>query len=361
LFDGRFRKGVDRAVRPIGTALVRTGLAPDHLTAFGLALSVPTAFAIATGHLGLGLALLIFSAVPDLLDGALAKASQRSTVRGAFLDSVCDRVTDTFVLGGIAWYLQSRYGGHAAMLPFAVLGASVLISYLRAKAESLGFDAKGGIMERAERIVVLCVGLAFSVLLVPLLWVMLALTLLTAGQRFAKVWRQATLAEGLGSARRRAAAIEHAEAGADHASAGVGPLVSVDHHAPAAQAAVPLLDPLPADAMATRAAAAPMADAPMADAPMADAPAAVTPAVETPEPETPAVVPERPEVVPSIQPVAARWRAWRESTGWVPRNERYTHGYRRDGAGERWRERRLARKQEFPVESGRRRRGSRRP
>jgi CDP-diacylglycerol--glycerol-3-phosphate 3-phosphatidyltransferase len=194
LFDGRFRTGVDRAVKPLGNALRSTGLSPDHLTAFGLLLSVPTALVIGSGHLFIGLLLVIFSAVPDLLDGALAKASGRSSVRGAFFDSVCDRVTDTLVLGGVAWYLQDLHHGHAFLLPFAILGASLLISYERAKAESLGFDAKGGLMERAERVIVLCAGLAFSVVLVPLLWVMLALTLITAGQRFVKVWRQATVA-----------------------------------------------------------------------------------------------------------------------------------------------------------------------
>ena len=74
----------------------------------------------------------------------------RATVRGAFLDSVCDRVTDALVLGGVAWYLQDRHHGHAFMLPFAVLGASLLISYERAKAESLGFEAKGGLRPRAQ-------------------------------------------------------------------------------------------------------------------------------------------------------------------------------------------------------------------
>jgi CDP-diacylglycerol--glycerol-3-phosphate 3-phosphatidyltransferase len=192
VFDGRFRAGVDRVVIPAGSALQRTGLSPDHLTAFGLLLSIPTALAIGSGHLWVGLALLVGAAVPDLLDGALAKASGRTSVRGAFFDSVCDRVTDTFVLGGIAWYLQDRDHGHAAILPLAVLGASLLISYERAKAESLGFNAKGGLMERAERIVVLCIGLAFNVVLVPVLWVMLGLTLFTAVQRFVKVWRQAS-------------------------------------------------------------------------------------------------------------------------------------------------------------------------
>lgn len=194
MFDGRFRTGVDRATKPVGTALRRTGLSPDHLTALGLVLAVPTAIVIASGHLWIGLILLVASAVPDLLDGALAKASGRASVRGAFFDSVADRVTDGLVLSGVAWYLQSTRHGHLFLLPMAVLAASLLISYERAKAESLGFDAKGGLMERAERIIVLCVGLLLGFLLVPLLWVMLALTLVTAGQRFVKVWRQATIA-----------------------------------------------------------------------------------------------------------------------------------------------------------------------
>jgi CDP-diacylglycerol--glycerol-3-phosphate 3-phosphatidyltransferase len=73
----------------------------------------------------------------------------------------------------------------------AVLALSMLITYERARAESLGFQARGGLMERAERLVLLGVGLAFDIL-VPMLWVMLALTAITAIQRFVKVWRQAT-------------------------------------------------------------------------------------------------------------------------------------------------------------------------
>jgi CDP-diacylglycerol--glycerol-3-phosphate 3-phosphatidyltransferase len=202
VFDGRFRSRVDQGVSPIGTALGRTGLSPDHLTALGLFMAVPAALAIGTGRLGLGLILLIVSAVPDLLDGALAKANGTASKRGAFFDSVADRVTDALILGGIAWYLQSTHHGHAAMLPFAVLAVSILISYERAKAESLGFTAKGGLMERAERIILLCIGLVASVILVPILWAMLILTAATAVQRFAKVWRQATMAIVVESDRR---------------------------------------------------------------------------------------------------------------------------------------------------------------
>jgi CDP-diacylglycerol--glycerol-3-phosphate 3-phosphatidyltransferase len=191
MFDGRWLTGVDKARQPVGSVIRRTGLTADHLTSLGLLLAGATAVALATGRLGLGLVLLVATAFADLLDGPVAKAAGTAGPRGAFFDSVADRVTDSLVLGGLAWYVASEYGAHAAVLPLAVLATSNLISYERAKAESLGYSAKGGLMERAERIMVLCVALAWSTLLVPVLWVMLVLTLVTAVQRFATVWRQA--------------------------------------------------------------------------------------------------------------------------------------------------------------------------
>ena len=107
-----------------------------------------------------------------------------------------DRISDALLLGGVAWYLASTQPGRVSVLPLAVLAASLLISYERAKAESLGFDARGGLMERAERLIVLGFGLLFESLLVPVLWVMLVLTLITAGQRFERVWRQASAPQG---------------------------------------------------------------------------------------------------------------------------------------------------------------------
>ncbi len=223
--------------------------------------------------------------MPDLLDGALAKASGRASARGAFFDSVADRVTDALVLGAIAWYLMDHHPGHIALLPVAVMGTSMLISYERAKAESLGFEAKGGLMERAERVVVLCAGLAFSFLLIPLLWLMLALTAATAVQRFVKVWRQAN-------------------------AAGRRP----------------------------------------------------------PPQERPVLVRRWSYARAEPPAVAARWRAWREANGWVPRSARYVDGSRRAGAAARWQERAEpgwpgwpATRTPRPVRPGRRRYGSRRP
>ncbi|MGH9150326.1 MAG: CDP-alcohol phosphatidyltransferase family protein, partial [Acidimicrobiales bacterium] len=176
MFDGRWRAGVDQGVAPIGSALRRIGLRADHLTALGLVMAGATAVAIGTGHLRAGLVLLILAGLPDLFDGALAKAAGTASPRGAFFDSVADRVTDTLVLGGIAWHLAATDGGLAPMLPFAVLAVSALISYQRATAESLGFVARGGLMERAERVAAICVGLLVPALLVAVLWVTLALS-----------------------------------------------------------------------------------------------------------------------------------------------------------------------------------------
>lgn len=194
MFDGRFRVQVERAIRPVGESLRRTRLTPDHLTVVGLVFAAAAAVAIGAGALQLGLFLVVLSAVPDLLDGALAKASGAASQRGAFLDSVVDRVSDALVLGGVTWFVATTMDPRLVAIPVAIMGTSMLISYERAKAESLGLSAKGGLMERAERIVVLCVGLLFEPLLIWILAAMLVLTVVTAVQRFALVWRQAAVA-----------------------------------------------------------------------------------------------------------------------------------------------------------------------
>jgi len=191
MFDGRFRAPIEKAVRPVGQLLRRTGMSPDHLTILGILFAIAAAFSIAQGALRGGLILVILAALPDMLDGALAKAAGSASQRGAFFDSVVDRVTDSLLFGGVAWFFASEKSPHLALLPMAIMGVSSLISYERAKAESLGLYAKGGLMERAERIIVLCVGLLFDSLLAPILWVMLVLTVATAIQRFVQVWRQA--------------------------------------------------------------------------------------------------------------------------------------------------------------------------
>ncbi len=115
MFDGKFRAPVDRAVKPLGNGLRRTGLSPDHLTVMGLLVAVGAAVAIGFGQLRLGLLLVILAALPDLLDGALAKATNTSSQRGAFFDSVIDRVTDALLFGGVAWHFASTESAHLAL------------------------------------------------------------------------------------------------------------------------------------------------------------------------------------------------------------------------------------------------------
>jgi CDP-diacylglycerol--glycerol-3-phosphate 3-phosphatidyltransferase len=192
MFDKRLRPSVEQKLRPVGANIRKRGVTADHLTLLGMLMAVGASLAIANGALRAGFLLLVLTAVPDVLDGAVAKASGTASPRGAFFDSVADRFTDALLLGGVAWYLEDRHGGHLAVLALAVLGMTMLISYERAKAESLGFDARGGLMERAERIIALGLGLLFEGLLIPILWIMLVLTTFTAVQRFLRVWGQAT-------------------------------------------------------------------------------------------------------------------------------------------------------------------------
>ncbi len=176
----------------LGRKLARHGVTADQVTVVGLLLAALTGAMIALGHLWTGVALVTVGGLMDTLDGAVAKVSGSSSRRGAFLDSVTDRVADAFMFGGLAWYLAAGSRPELALLPFGILATGNVISYERAKAESLGWEGKGGLMERAERLILLAVALAFNVVMVPLLWVLLALCVFTAVQRFTRIWRQAT-------------------------------------------------------------------------------------------------------------------------------------------------------------------------
>ena len=190
MLDGRWRANVERGLEPVGKGLQRAGINPDILTVIGLAFAVGTAFLMASGHLVLAVFGVIATGVPDILDGTVARNSGRAGPRGAFFDSVADRIADAVLFGGVAWFLAGE-GTYLPVLALAAAALSMLISYERAKAESLGFTARGGIMERAERMVLLAIGLAFDIL-VPVLWVMVVLLGITAVHRFVKVWRQAS-------------------------------------------------------------------------------------------------------------------------------------------------------------------------
>ncbi|MGI9613437.1 MAG: CDP-alcohol phosphatidyltransferase family protein [Acidimicrobiales bacterium] len=192
MFDGNFRTAFEKGMAPIGKSLQQAGVSPDVVTGVGVAMAGACGVAIGLGYFPLAVLLLILTGLPDAIDGAVAKAAGKAGPRGAFLDSVSDRLSDALLFAGCGWYLAGTDNPRMAMLPFGIYIAASIVSYERAKAESLGYDAKGGIMERAERFVALGFGLLISPLFVATLWVMFALTVLTAGTRFVKVWRQAS-------------------------------------------------------------------------------------------------------------------------------------------------------------------------
>ncbi len=190
MLDARLRTGVGKALAPVGKGLRSIGITANILTVVGLVCSGITAWLIAIGELRWAVLGLVASGLIDLLDGSVARTSGEASPRGAFFDSVTDRVSDAVVFGGCAWYLASE-SAHLPVLAFAAAALAMLISYERARAEALDYSAKGGLMERAERMVLLGVGLMFNVL-VPVLWLMVVLMTFTAIQRFVVVWRQAS-------------------------------------------------------------------------------------------------------------------------------------------------------------------------
>lgn len=211
MFDGSFRVGFEKLVAPVGAGLVRVGVSPDVITGIGVTMAAATAIAIGTEHFFTAAVLLLLTGLPDALDGAVAKASGTSSQRGAYLDSVADRLSDGLLFAGCGWYLAGTDDPRLAIMPFGLYIAASLVSYQRAKAESLGYEAKGGLMERAERFIVLGFGLVFSALLIPVLWVMFVLTVATAIFRFIKVWRQASVTHPIAGEKAIAAAERRAE------------------------------------------------------------------------------------------------------------------------------------------------------
>lgn len=192
MFDGNFREGVGKAVDPVGRGMHKVGITADVLTVVGVLMAGAAAWVIGAGELRWGFVLMLAAAVPDLLDGPVAKAAGATSKRGAFFDSSMDRFSDALIFIGIAWHLDVSEPGRISILPMAIMALALITSYLRAKGELLGYDAKGGLMERAERYIAISFALVFNQWLVPVLWIMFALISITVVQRFLKIWAQAT-------------------------------------------------------------------------------------------------------------------------------------------------------------------------
>jgi CDP-diacylglycerol--glycerol-3-phosphate 3-phosphatidyltransferase len=174
----------------IARGLEATGVSPNALTLIGFLLTLLVAVILGTGNLLVGGLLLIFAALFDTLDGALARHSQQVTVFGAFLDSVMDRYSEAVTLFALIFFYSATSDGRInVLLLAATLIGSLLVSYTRARAESVNIECKEGFFQRTERIVVLIIGLVTG-WMTPALWVLAIFTNLTAAQRIFDVYRK---------------------------------------------------------------------------------------------------------------------------------------------------------------------------
>ena len=177
-------------VDPIAAFLNSLGLTPNTITIFGLLGNVVAAVFIAKGQIVLGGAIVLVMWPVDALDGAMARLRGEPSDFGAFVDSVTDRYSELFIFGGLLYYFVLQGEILASMLVFLSASGSVLVSYTRARAEALGYNAKIGALTRVERYFVLAPGLIFNVPLVSM-WILAIFANFTALQRIWYVRRQA--------------------------------------------------------------------------------------------------------------------------------------------------------------------------
>lgn len=195
LDNSRARAVMAHVIDPVARALVRIGVTPDVVTVIG---GVGTAAAalvfFPTGHLFVGVLVILLFVFSDLLDGTMARLQGRSGPWGSFLDSTFDRLTDAAIMSGLLIYLIKRHDGTwvAALIS---LVAGFLVSYARAKAESAGLRCDVGVAERADRLIISLTaaglaGLGLKPLLPIGMWVLAVLSVVTVLQRVVLVYRQ---------------------------------------------------------------------------------------------------------------------------------------------------------------------------
>lgn len=196
-------------ISPFERLFIKLGISPNFLTTSGFLLSAGSAYAFATGHMGIAGWLMILGGTFDMFDGRIARKTGKTSKSGAFYDSVMDRFGEAIVFVGLAVYYKDSW------VLYLVLGAlvgSLMVSYTRAKGDSEGVDCKGGSMQRPERIVYLGVGSIFSppfrqfvsphatepieYLTIAALAVIAVMTMLTSVYRMIYIFRKLAIKEG---------------------------------------------------------------------------------------------------------------------------------------------------------------------
>ena len=194
MFTTRFEAWVRRRAEALIAAIGRVPLTPNQVTVVGLVLTFVAAGLVSFGQLRWAGVVLIFAGTCDILDGAIARSTKTSYPYGAFLDSTLDRYSEAAIYIGLAAYFVGMGGALQRWLvlaTLAALGGSMLVSYVRARAQSLGFVCDSGLFARPERVVVTVIGLIFGgVVLYAVVFLLAILTNLTALQRIHEVWLQ---------------------------------------------------------------------------------------------------------------------------------------------------------------------------
>ncbi len=175
---------------PVGAFFNRLGLMPNTMTILGLVGNVVGAYFLARGDFTIGGIIILIMGPVDALDGTMARLRGMAGEFGAFVDSVTDRYSELVIFAGLLYYYISQGNELATLLVYAAAAGSVLVSYNRARAQSIGYETKVGILTRLERYLVLAPALIFNQPIIGL-WIIAVLANVTALQRILDVRHQA--------------------------------------------------------------------------------------------------------------------------------------------------------------------------
>jgi CDP-diacylglycerol--glycerol-3-phosphate 3-phosphatidyltransferase len=183
-----YRTSLHTVADPVARLLLRARVRPNQLTVLGLGVSVAAAHAFFQGRLRTGALLLAVAGLFDFFDGSLARLAGTESAFGAFLDSVVDRYSDLLVLLGMVLYYERGDDPVGVFFTLITMVGTIMVSYTKARAQSIGLPCEIGLMERPERMIVLIGGGLFN-LLTPSLIALAVLTNVTAVQRILYVRR----------------------------------------------------------------------------------------------------------------------------------------------------------------------------
>ena len=189
-------------INPIIKGMIKMGFTPNMVTTIGFIGNVVAAFlfihasqltplSMGFSWIGWGGAILLFSGLFDMMDGRLARLGNMSTTFGAFWDSTLDRYSELFSLFGITLYLMTASGIWAGVITFLALVGSIMVSYVRARAEGLGIECKVGLMQRPERVVMTALAAIITGMTSNLWWLIGGMTLIAVLANITAFWRVA--------------------------------------------------------------------------------------------------------------------------------------------------------------------------